>query len=475
MFWARRLLLISFLIALYLKLGIVVAGVYLGGLVAAILGVLLLFIHAACYAYPAAVRGSVTLGLTGAAWAITIPFSPDLYGFLEEHLRSLALLIMSLLAAYGAFLELTTVSKGTLRRGAMYIAALLLFLALLETYFYPFKALSDAFRENIFVHGFVYSSDERDILFAGKIRPKVFTAEPSQVAWAITTAVAAAVILSQHRFRYYIGGAALLLGLNVTGSPTMLVGAGVILLARAFEPRHSKPSPARLAVQIVAVLAPVLVLTFVSQIAAFLPFERTQEIARGGDNSTTTRLIAPPLIAAEVIREYPIGGAGIGGRELVTDIVVEVFARFPGVYLDRLEDQEGYAGWANAFFESFVYSGLICGIILFVILIRGLRAFNLQWPLLIGYFFIIFNLGSGFVAMRLWGYFAIVAGITVVAWGRNPRKLSMAESRPAKRKRFSSTSNGYGGKNSKQPLAAAPIYQRRPTRVRGSITERSSV
>lgn len=414
----RQALLLVLLVATYLNLGVTVGGSYVSGLLLIPLGLALLSIHLMGPDRKKVGRATALFFIAGLSWALTIPFSPDPSGFFLEHVKSLALLVASILTAYGIYAEISRHSPRKLESSAIAIFLFLLILGLLEV-FTPFSDLSNSVRSFIFGDAFLYSSDIRDLQIAGGVRPKVFTQEPSHYAKALAVSLACAVILSRHRSRYVLGGMGWILSIGVAGSPTLLLAPGIIALEMAYRSPTNYSSQFLKILRILVVFIPIFILANLQQVASYLPFERTQQIAVGSDGSALTRSVAPPMIAAETIRQYPLAGAGIGGRELVDDIVYRVYSQFPGYHLRRLDDNLGYAGWGNAFFEIPVYGGFVFTILLMALLLHSFKRLHFSRLLGFGCFFLIFNFDSGFVSPRVWCYFMVVMAICAVRFRRD--------------------------------------------------------
>lgn len=417
----RRLLLIVFLVGLYTNLGLVIAGTYVAGLIPGLAGLALLAANLAGRGGSQNLLSAAGIGIASALWVLTIPFSPDLAGFGFEHFRSLALLILASLASFGAFLEVTTYRRETVLKACIWIAGSILVLAVLEVYT-PFRAVSEWVRSTLYAGRYIYSADLRDVLISGAIRPKVFTQEPSHVAKAVGVALAGAMILSRNPNRYFIGGAAWLFAFYLIGSPTLLLTVGAVFAAHVFSRPVLGVGGAMW--RVVVVFAPVLAFMFLQDLAALLPFARAQMISSGQDVSFLTRSIGPAMIALETIKTYPIAGAGIGGRELVMDIVLQVYQQFPGYWLGRLTRNEGYAGWGNAFFEIFTYAGIVMSAILLPIMLLALRAMNASILLIVLIFFLVFNFDAGFVTARPWCYFGLL--MALIAVSQKPEGLKRA-------------------------------------------------
>ena len=415
LFVLRRTALVVFLVAMYLNLGINLGGTYVGGLLASIVGLFLLALHLLSSSSKKVRFSTLIIAFATGSWALTIPFSPNPSGFWLEALKSLAVLMTSVLAAFGACVELRTFSRKRLGTYCGFVAGTLIVLAYLEIYT-PFRQISDAFRNTVFSGQFLYDADLRDLAIAGGIRPNVFTQEPSHAAKAIAVSLGGWIILSRSRYSYLIGSLAWVLAMYACRSPTLVLAIGIVTASWAYlrSLRHGKERPGQLIIRVLISIAPVIPFFVLPAIAGLLPFDRAQMIASGEDQSAITRTQGPMLVAYHTALEYPIAGAGIGGRELVSDIVYSVYSSFPGYYVERLTISEGYVGWGNAFFEMLTYCGIFMGLFLLPLLVAAMRQFHRDRLLIISLFFLIFNLDGGFGTMRPWGYFAVITAMVAV-------------------------------------------------------------
>lgn len=427
----RTLLLLATLVISYLNLGIPLGGYYFSGAVTVIFGSALLCVHLFFVRSSQALVVASRFAICSLAWAATIPFSPDLYGFFAEHLKSLVMLTASTLAAVGVYLEIRTVSAPKLEKAALRIFLALLIMGLLESYT-PLRIVSDAFRENVYKGAFIYDSDARDLAISHAVRPKVFTQEPSHYAKALALSLACWVILNRSKNALLLGAGAWLVALFVTGSPTTLLAGGAVALERVFRNPPSYVGFARYATRFAMVTAPILLLATIQTVASFVPNARMQEIASGEDNSSVTRTLAPPYIAYETAVKYPIAGAAIGGRELVQDVLVDVYSTYPNYDLKLLNEGEGYVGWANAFFEIAVYGGLLFTVIIMALTFWAFRQIYPSALFSFGCFFVIFNFDSGFASPRPWVNFMI---LMAVSWVRYQRDRSTTDPRRRRRPR----------------------------------------
>ena len=91
--------------------------------------------------------------------------------------------------------------------------------------------MSDAVRGTLYEHGYVYDADLRDEILYGRVRPKLFTSEPSAVTFAYTHYCSVWLVVSPWRYKYlaYVG----LLGLAIVvlPGPTLVL---MLLLATPY-------------------------------------------------------------------------------------------------------------------------------------------------------------------------------------------------------------------------------------------------
>ena len=135
--------------------------------------------------------------------------------------------------------------------------------------------------------------------------------------------------------------------------------------------------------------------------------KRVNQIIRGEDDSFKVRFTGPIIIAVEVLKKYPLWGAGISGKEAIEEIIDNVYYSLDVKYYSI------YSFSTNIIMSYFIYFGLLGGILFGI----GLYVFikRLKIPM-IKLTFIIFVMFSqtmgGFVSMRPWGYLFIIAAVT---------------------------------------------------------------
>ena len=107
------------------------------------------------------------------------------YAFLSKRFTGLVQLTYSLVIGYAMFLTLV---HGERRRIANILLGFCVFIivgCLLEAYA-GLRPISDAVRERLYDTSIIYDADLRDQLLYGRVRPKLFTSEPSAVTFAYT-------------------------------------------------------------------------------------------------------------------------------------------------------------------------------------------------------------------------------------------------------------------------------------------------
>lgn len=328
-------------------------------------------------------------------------------------LESTALLIASTSSIIIIYYIFSRVDILLLQKYLLFLLLFVLIIANLEVYIEFFRDISDSFRDYFYEGAYIYTSDSRDFLISGKVRPKVFTQEPSHVAKMLTFSICAyGLLLPRKVSHFFIVLALFIISFVTISSPTIFSGA--ILYVYLFFFLGAYHQSHRVLVSYVALIVIVLFNLNMSWVASFLPGERMELIALGLDNSMLERFEGPKQILFKVLQEKPFFGIGIGAREVVQEIVVSVYFKFDMFHVQNIIDNPGYSGWGNAFFESFIYFGLINGFVFILILLYILNRLGLPAHAFFAIFFIIFSSDAGFTAPRVWFYFSLVCAASVL-------------------------------------------------------------
>jgi hypothetical protein len=298
--------------------------------------------------------------------AISIFLSPDSSVFLIERFKAFIYFAYSLTIAYAIYLEL---SQWDCRHIIFLFFGAMITILLgcsLENYT-SFKMISDQFR--FFAYPHYYTSEIRDILLHGGIRPKLFTAEPSHLASSYILFSISWLIISTNRYKFIIFLVLFVILLFLIRSPIMFIGLfSAFIIYFYFNLSNIKKffditKPLKY-IFLILILIIILYSTLTTALSGRLDF-----IVKGEDESILLRLVTPIFIAYETIVQYPFFGAGIGGKEAIENITLSVFMNH-GINVNRLSKGIGIAHTIpNAFWEYWIVFGLFGGLL-------GLLCFN---------------------------------------------------------------------------------------------------
>lgn len=336
----------------------------------------------------------------------------------QDGLSTWAILTASIVGSFGVFSSIVR-QKDTqhLKDVFFWIIVLVPILATLELYT-PFKAVSDASRHFVYTDNFLYDHGGRDTMLYGKIRPKVFAAEPSGPARLLAYSLFCFASLSRRKTDYVICAVVFVVSFTILSSPslyTALILFSALLVVNTSQ-RLSLP-PAVISLGAVALGLIIVTLSTNAEIlVAAIGGQRGEQILSGLDGSTTMRLLAPPRIFFETLKDGVLG-TGLGSTGALHDTIYKVYAqfpRFPGLgYLQ----QDGRALlWANAFFDMLIFLGPIFSL---AFLVGIARLYRVRFPgVAIVVFVSVFMLDGGIGGMRNWGYFTVCLACFAIGQGR---------------------------------------------------------
>jgi hypothetical protein len=351
------------------------------------------------------------LGLLVVA-GLTILFAPSPVQFFGDRLKGLLQFTFSLAAAGALALELSAWPRRQIARLCLAGVVAILAGCLLENYA-GLRVVSNAFREAVFPTAQLQFV-ERDIEVAGFERPRLFTAEPSEVAKFLVLLAFGWVALSQAAYRHAGGVLITLAGLWLVRSPII-----VLLLPLQFAlmvaGRPAVPSPRILSPGVAAV---VLGLGALLAVAGALPFlaSRIGLAVSGGDLSSVMRIVTPVLIAWQTLLASPLVGAGISGSEAIVGIVLQSYEATGMGQLALLSLDSGAGNLANEITNSFwllwINFGLLGGLLVIALLDRWFVAVGARHRWLA--FFAVFVFAQTMGAMHgpyFWTYVAFIGVI----------------------------------------------------------------
>ncbi len=407
-----HLLVVLFLLGIYLGIDArLPGGIPIPGIVAGVAGGLLLLKNAGHIKE----RHVVALTVALVIFLLSTLTAPN-YAYLGERFKGFIQLSYSLAIAYGFFLAASRFDRRRLSRIFLLFCLIVLVGCVLENVASPFRNLSDAFRAKMFASG-VYVADARDQLFYGRIRPKLFTSEPSAVTFAYTLFAFAWYVLSHARLKLFIYLGLLAAGYLSMRGPSLFLGVAAIpfyaiLLASRRGPPWAvqyNPIAAAGALVVAAVLSSGAIL-----IGETLYQERISSILSGHDPSFFSRIIAPVLTAFSVVGENPLAGAGLTGWEFIEPTVRQIYASAPtlasGYYFGN-----AMAAVTNYFWLHWIFLGLFWGSLTLIALSGFLRSLGTPSLLFCWAVWIVFGQSSGgYVDPRTWIVLLLACTISVI-------------------------------------------------------------
>ncbi len=275
--------------------------------------------------------------------------------FLHKRFTGLIQITYSFVICYAFFITLVNAERRQIAALFLVFSVLILVGCLAEDYG-GLRPISNAVRLKLYSSG-IYNADARDLLLYGRIRPKLFASEPAAVTFAYTLFTFAWMVIS--RWRWKIAGYLALMGggLFAMPGPTLLL---MILLLIPYQLTLAKPPGAG------AVYFGAVILLSAALVGAFFFLghsvygTRLKEISEGDDPSFFYRVIGPALVARDVIRHYPLAGAGLTGERFIAGNIINTFMRSPDFYV----------GWkftnlhevlTNYVWLNWIYLGLLFG------------------------------------------------------------------------------------------------------------------
>jgi hypothetical protein len=348
------------------------------------------------------------------------------YDFLGKRFTGFVQLTYSLLLGYGLFLTLIRADRSQIAAVLITLCIVMIVGCLLETYA-GLQPISDAVRVKIYESG-VYDSDIRDQVLYGRIRPKLFTSEPSAVTFSFTLFSFIWLIVSRWRWKLlgYLG--LLVASLVAMPGPTLLLGLLLIapyqlfLAGRTADPYASTGRTTRVIWALVLSAVIVVVAVVLGQ-TVFA--ERLHDIASGKDASFFYRIIGPMLTAVDVMKRHPWAGAGLTGEPYIADQVITVYTNSPGFSaawpISRVADMLTNYVWLH-----WIYLGLIWGTVTLAVLTLWLRVLGVPSAAFCWTVWVIFGQASGaYVSPKTWTVLFVVAAASVLY-------LQSAPERPAR-------------------------------------------
>lgn len=425
---ADRALVVLFLLGIYLNIALRLSqSVPVPSILAGAAGLLLLLKHSS------RINDRLILAFL-AVFVITllsILTAPD-YAYFGERLKGFIQFGYSLIIACGFFFAVTLYRREQLAFVFLVFCVVILLGCTLENTVTPFRELSDSFRALVFDTG-IYSADLRDQYLYGRIRPKLFTSEPSFVSFMFTLSAFAWYVLSLRRGKTFLYLLLLAGGYMAIRGPTLFLGVALIPVYQVFlTSRHGRgraDGSNILRVAVALFLAGLLAVMGLA-VGSMLFEERIADIFSGRDPSFFARIVAPFLVAKDIIIEHPLAGAGLTGWEFIEDRVTRIYTSSTWLALDFRFDNAAHA-ITNYFWLHWIFFGLFWGVILIVALSMLLRQLGVSNILFAWAVWAVFGQAAGgYVDPRAWTVLFVAAALAVIH-SREGHRMSARARMPA--------------------------------------------
>jgi hypothetical protein len=345
-----------------------------------------------------------------AVYVLSILAASD-WNFLPKRFTGLLQLCYSLVIGYGLFLTLVNSERGQIAALLLWFCLAILVGCLLETYG-PLKPLSDKVRGLIFDRGTVYDADLRDELLYGRVRPKLFTSEPSAVTFAFTHYASTWLVVSTWRWKPLAFVGLLAGALVVLPGPTLILMLLLLVPYLLFVAGGGRLGTSRV---LIALALSTLVLGLALVVGKLLFAERLHELSSGRDASFFYRITGPMLVAFDTFRTYPWAGAGLTGEPFLADRVMEVFVNSP-LFESAWQITKVADVLTNYFWLHWIYLGIVWGTLTLVVLTIWLRALEAGSIAYCWTVWIILGQASGsYVGPKTWAVLLIAAAASALA------------------------------------------------------------
>ena len=416
--WIDSFLVVVFLVGIYLEFGPhITASVPFPAAPAGIAGILMLMRRRDWVEERQlfALLGVLALYLASTLCVADVSqFKHRLTGFLQVS--------YSLVIGYGLFITLIRYDRSRLARIFLAFCILIVIGCALEDYNAAFRAVSDAVRKHLFSRSVFYDATVRDETIYGGIRPKLFTSEPSYVSYALTFYAFAWYVLSRWRWKI-VGYMALLgAGMFLVRSPTMVLGAALVvpyellIVGRSVFGRTVGAD-----VKLMKIIVVMIAVVGAAAVGGSHFFKhRVSEVKTADDPSFFFREIGPALVAKDTLLHRPIAGAGLTGENTIARRVMQVYVGSPAFSANWQFDKINQV-ITNFFWLHWIYLGLFWGVVMLVALgvfLRSLEAPSLLFCLIV--WSVMGQASGAYVSPKPWATLLIACAISLLHY-RQPQ------------------------------------------------------
>ncbi|MGH7014670.1 MAG: hypothetical protein ACREEL_11055 [Stellaceae bacterium] len=286
-------------------------------------------------------------------------FSATDLAHLGKRFTGLIQITYSLVISYALFLTVLRASRNQIAHLFLGFCIVIFIGCLLEDYA-GLRPISDAVRHAIYKALNVYDADLRDQVLYGRIRPKLFTSEPSAVTFAYTLFSFSWLMVTRTRFAPLKYLVLMVLGIVVMPGPTLLLMIPLLVPYQLLRARTWSPAFVRMAL---LVFFSIVALAVFDWLGHSIFSTRMQNIASGNDASFFYRVTGPALVARNVIEHYPFAGAGLTGEQFIANEVANVYMR-SAAFSSAWDISDTSSVLTNYFWLHWIYLGLVWGTVI---------------------------------------------------------------------------------------------------------------
>jgi hypothetical protein len=341
--------------------------------------------------------------------------------FLDKRLTGLLQLTYSLVIGYGLFLTMIQANRQQVAAVLLAFCCCIVAGCALETYG-GLRPFSDKVRAYLYSYDLVYNSDRRDEVLYGRIRPKLFTSEPSAVTFAYTYLSSVWLVTCSWRFKYLVYVGLVAAALVLLPGPTLVLMLLLVVPYFVFLSEGEKPNSPTRFIRMLALSG--IVVVSAAMIGTVFFAERIRVLQAGGDASFFYRFTGPMLVAFDMFRHHPMAGSGLTGEPSIVDQVTNVYMNSPSFHTGWRVTKIGES-LTNYFWLHWIYLGLGWGIALlagFWFWLRQLRVPSVMYCCAI---WVIMGQASGaYVGPKTWAVLMIAAASSILVTRPNASAMS---------------------------------------------------
>jgi hypothetical protein len=331
--------------------------------------------------------------------------------FLGKRSTGLLQLTYSLVIGYAMFLTLVNADRAQIAAILLTFCLTIIVGCALETWA-GLRPISDKVRTVVYDASVVYDSDIRDQILYGRIRPKLFTSEPSAVTFAYTHYCSVWLALSPWRYKYVVYAGLLALAILVLPGPTLMLMLLLAIPYFLFLAGGTRRTSGTRMVGAAILSGLIVLIAFVVGQTMFA--ERFNEVQSGRDASFFYRFTGPMLVAFDMFKHHPWAGSGLTGEPYIAEQVLNVYmnsASFQSAWrIPRIGDV-----LTNYFWLHWIYLGLVWGVIVLAGISLWLRLLGASSILYCWAVWAILGQASGsYVGPKTWAVILIAAAASIL-------------------------------------------------------------